>query len=75
MGRKARSVCIPELALKNPVPARTQFYAESVSSRLRVLKIATWIGAAICVSFGVFQLFVGGRVWWLVNAWIALRVG
>jgi len=65
MGRKARPVCIPELALKNPVPARTQFYAESVSSRLRVLKIATWIGAAICVAFGIFQLFVGGRVWWL----------
>jgi adenylate cyclase len=65
MGRKARSVCMPELALKNPVPARTQFYAESVASRLRVLKIAAWIAAVISVAFGIFQLIVGGAVWWL----------
>ena len=65
MGPKARSVCMPELALKSAVPARTQFYAESVASRLRVLKIATWIGAATSVSFGIFQLTVGGPVWWL----------
>ena len=65
MTRKARSVCMPELALKNPVPARTQHYAESVASRLRVLKIAAWIGAAISVAFGIFQLALGGAVWWL----------
>src|SRR6201991_1790616 len=65
MARKARSVCMPELALRNTVPARTQHYAESVASRFRVLKIATWIGAAVSVSFGVFQLTVGGPVWWL----------
>jgi len=65
MARKARSVCMPELALKNPVPARTQHYAESVASRLRVLKIAAWIGAAISVAFGIFQLTIGGPVWWL----------
>ena len=34
MTRKARSVCMPELALKSPVPARTQHYAESVASVL-----------------------------------------
>jgi len=65
MARKARSVCMPELALKNPVPARTQHYAESVASRLRVLKIATWIGAAVSVAFGIFQLTLGGRIWWI----------
>ncbi len=65
MARKARSVCMPELALRNPVPARTQHYAESVASRFRVLKIAAWIGAAISMSFGIFQLTVGGPVWWI----------
>jgi adenylate cyclase len=65
MTRRARSICMPELALNSPVPARTQFYAESVGSRFRVLKIATWIAAAISVSFGIFQLLVGGPVWWV----------
>ena len=65
MGRKARSVCMPELALKSPVPARTQFYAESVASRLRVLKIAAWISAAISLAFGIFQLTLGGHIWWI----------
>ena len=65
MARRARSVCMPELALKNPVPARTQHYAESVASRLRVLQIATWIGVAISGLFGIFQLTLGGRVWWI----------
>jgi adenylate cyclase len=65
MTRKARSVCMPELALKSPVPARTQHYAESVASRLRVLKIATWIGAGISLVFGIFQLTLGGQVWWI----------
>src|SRR5882757_10844056 len=65
MTRKARSVCMPELALKSAVPARTQHYAESVASRLRVLKIATWIGAGISLVFGIFQLTLGGQVWWI----------
>ena len=65
MARRARSVCMPELALKNPVPARTQHYAESVGSRLRILKIATVIGAFISVAFAIFQLSLGGRLWWL----------
>jgi len=65
MGRKARSVCMPELALNSPVPARTQFYAESVASRLRVLKIAAWISAAISLAFGIFQLTLGGHIWWI----------
>lgn len=58
-----RSVCIPELALNNRVPARTRHYAESVSSRLRVLTIATWIAATVCTGFGIFQLALGGPMW------------
>lgn len=58
-----RSVCIPEMALNNRVPARTRHYAESVSSRLRVLTIATCIAAAVSGGFGVFQLVLGGPMW------------
>ena len=65
MTRKARSVCMPEVAMTSAVPARTQFWAESVASRFRVLKIATWIAAVISVGFGVFQLVLGGAVWWV----------
>jgi adenylate cyclase len=65
MARKARSVCMPQMALEHAVPARTQFYAESLGSRFRVLKIATWIAAAISVAFGVFQLLLGGPGWWV----------
>ncbi len=65
MALRARPVCLPELALKNPVPARTQHYAESAASRLRVLQIATWIGVATSVMFGIIQLTLGGRAWWI----------
>ncbi len=65
MTRRARSVCMPELAMTNPVPARTQHYADSVASRFRVLKIAAWIGAVISVAFGIFQLTLGGSLWWI----------
>jgi adenylate cyclase len=54
---------MPELALQNRVPARTQHYANSVSSRFRVLAIATWIAAGVSGAFGVFQLTLGGEVW------------
>ena len=65
MTRKARSVCMPELAMESAVPARTQHYAESVASRFRVLKIAAMIATAISVAFGAFQLLIGGPAWWL----------
>src|ERR1044072_2155456 len=65
MTRRARSVCMPELALTSVVPARTQHYAESVSSRFRVLKIAAWIAAAISALFGFCQFLLGGPGWWV----------
>lgn len=58
-----RSVCMPEMALNNRVSARTRHYAESVSSRLRVLTIATWIAATVSGGFGIFQLVLGGPMW------------
>jgi adenylate cyclase len=56
---------MPELARNSVVPARTQHYAESVISRLRVLKIAALIAATISALFGVFQLLLGGPAWWV----------
>ena len=56
MALRERLVCVPEVALSNRVPARTQHYAESAASRLRVLKIAAWIGAFVSAAFGIWQL-------------------
>jgi adenylate cyclase len=56
---------MPELARNGAMPARTQHYAESVASRFRILKIAASISAAISALFGVFQLVLGGSVWWV----------
>jgi adenylate cyclase len=58
-----RSVCMPEMTLNNRVSARTRHYAECVSSRLRVLTIATWIAATVSGGFGIFQLTLGGPMW------------
>src|SRR4051812_24901198 len=65
MTRRARSVCMPEPAIAKGLPARTRHYAESLESRFRVLKVAAWIGAVISVAFGIFQLTVGGPLWWI----------
>ncbi|WP_066897346.1 adenylate/guanylate cyclase domain-containing protein [Mycolicibacterium houstonense] len=54
---------MPEMALNNRVSARTRHYAESVSSRLRVLTIATSIAAAVSAGFGIFQLTLDGPMW------------
>jgi adenylate cyclase len=48
---------------KSCVPTRTQHYAESVTSRLRVLEIATWIAAFVSAVFGVWQLTWPGDAW------------
>ena len=54
---------MPAPALKGQVPARTAHYLESLSSRLRVLTVATWIAATVSGFFGLFQLVVGGPIW------------
>jgi adenylate cyclase len=56
---------MPEVALDTPVPARTRHYAESIDSRVRVLKIAAWIGAVVSAAFGVWQLTWSGEIWWV----------
>ncbi|MDG4668803.1 adenylate/guanylate cyclase domain-containing protein [Mycobacterium sp. 236(2023)] len=38
---------------------------DRVGRRLRVLMIASWIAAAVSAAFGVFQLTLGGDLWWL----------
>ncbi|ORV96712.1 adenylate/guanylate cyclase domain-containing protein [Mycobacterium kyorinense] len=44
-------------AVRTQSRARTQHYVDSVSRRLRVLKITAWIGAAVLVGFAVLELF------------------
>jgi adenylate cyclase len=56
-----RSICVPDVARENRMPARTQHYAQSVLSRLRVLTIATYISAAVSGLFGLFQLTFAGK--------------
>jgi adenylate cyclase len=56
---------MPELALKNPVPARTQHYAESVARRFRVLTLTTQISAAVSGFFGILQIVTGKDVLWI----------
>ncbi|MGH3677727.1 MAG: adenylate/guanylate cyclase domain-containing protein [Mycobacterium sp.] len=63
--RRQRSVCMPELALKNPVPARTQHYAESVARRFRVLTTTTQISAVVSGFFGIMQILTARDVLWI----------
>ncbi|WP_235849523.1 adenylate/guanylate cyclase domain-containing protein [Mycolicibacterium doricum] len=56
---------MPEVALHNRMPARTEHYAEAVIRRLRVLTIATWIAAAVSAMFGTLQIALGGPGWWI----------
>lgn len=60
-----RPVCVPEVALQGRVSSLNRHRAEAVSRRIRVLTIAGWIAAAVSVSFGAFQLTLGGSLWWL----------
>ena len=39
--------------------------SDRVGRRLRVLMIASWIAAAVSAAFGIFQLVMGGQLWWL----------
>ncbi|MCV7173073.1 adenylate/guanylate cyclase domain-containing protein [Mycobacterium manitobense] len=52
---------MPDVARDHRMPARTQHYAQSVLSRLRVLTIATYIAAAVSGLFGLFQLTFAGK--------------
>ncbi|BBX70392.1 adenylate/guanylate cyclase domain-containing protein [Mycolicibacterium psychrotolerans] len=60
-----RPVCVPEVALQGRATSLNRHRAEAVSRRIRVLTIAGWIAAAVSAAFGVFQLMIGGSLWWL----------
>lgn len=62
---KVRPVCVPEVALESRVWSPSRHRAERVARRLRVLMIASRIAAAVSFTFGLFQLAVGGGLWWL----------
>lgn len=56
---------MPEVTLGRRAWSPTRHRDERVSRRLRVLIIASWIAAVVSVAFGVFQLTLGGSLWWL----------
>ncbi|MBI5337716.1 MAG: adenylate/guanylate cyclase domain-containing protein [Mycolicibacterium rufum] len=56
---------MPEVALQGRATSLNRHRAEAVSRRIRVLTIAGWIAAAVSVTFGTFQLTIGGSLWWL----------
>jgi adenylate cyclase len=47
------------------VPARTRHYVQRVAQRLRILKIAAWIGAGISGAFGMLQFWLSADSWWI----------
>lgn len=48
------------------VPVRSAHYADSAARRFRVLKITTWIAAAVSGAFGIWQV-VGGYGMWQIG--------
>jgi adenylate cyclase len=62
---KVRPLCVPEVALKSRVPARTRHHAERRARHLRVLTVTTRIGAAVSAFFGIQGLFLGRDLWWI----------
>lgn len=60
-----RTVCVPEVTLGHRAWSPSRHRDDRVGRRLRVLTIASWIAAAVSLAFGVFQLTLGGALWWL----------
>ncbi|UXA20774.1 adenylate/guanylate cyclase domain-containing protein [Mycobacterium sp. SMC-4] len=60
-----RPVCVPEVAAQSRVLSPERHRSDSAASRLRVMTIAGWIAAVVSALFGVFQLSLGGALWWL----------
>ncbi|MBX7435363.1 adenylate/guanylate cyclase domain-containing protein [Mycobacterium sp. Y57] len=60
-----RPVCVPDAALQTRVSSPSRHRAESGARRMRVLKIASGIAAVVSGGFGIFQLALGGALWWL----------
>ncbi|HEU4362300.1 MAG TPA: adenylate/guanylate cyclase domain-containing protein [Mycobacterium sp.] len=47
------------------MPARTRHYAQRVSQRLRILKVAAGLAAIISAGFGILELWADWSIWWL----------
>ncbi|WNG90310.1 adenylate/guanylate cyclase domain-containing protein [Mycobacterium sp. ITM-2016-00317] len=60
-----RPVCLPEGTQSVHGWSPDRHRAERAGRRARVLIIASWIASAASVAFGVFQLALGGPLWWL----------
>ena len=60
-----RPVCVPEVTLGRAAWSPGRHRDERVGRRLRVLMIASWIASVVSAAFGVFQLTLGGSLWWL----------
>ncbi|MGE2834592.1 adenylate/guanylate cyclase domain-containing protein [Mycobacterium sp. SMC-4] len=60
-----RPVCVPEVAVRSRAVSPERHRSERIARRLRVLTIAGWIAAAVSALFGVFQLTLGGALWWV----------
>ncbi|CAN3128945.1 adenylate/guanylate cyclase domain-containing protein [Mycobacterium sp. smrl_JER01] len=60
-----RPVCVPEVTLGRAAWSPSRHRYERVARRVRVLVIASWIAAVVSAAFGVFQLALGGSLWWL----------
>jgi adenylate cyclase len=64
MALEEQSVGVPALALHGHAPAPTWHYSESVARRVRVLTMATRIGAVVAAFFSVLSIFTGlGGMW------------
>lgn len=63
--RAARDAADTPYRRSRCIPARTRHYAQGLSQRLRILKIAAWIGAAISIGFGFLQFVVGPADLWI----------
>ncbi|MDZ4266797.1 MAG: adenylate/guanylate cyclase domain-containing protein, partial [Mycobacterium sp.] len=62
---KVRPVCVPDVALDGRAWSPSHHRDDRVGRRLKVLTIAGWIAAAVSIAFGLFQLVLGGALWWL----------
>lgn len=60
-----RPACVPEVTADGQTWSPDRHRDDRVGRRLRVLMIASWIAAAVSAAFGVFQLTLGGELWWL----------
>jgi adenylate cyclase len=60
-----RSSCVPAVAMDAGGNGRAHHHAESTSRQLRVLTLATRIGAAVSVLFGVQQFVLVQQALWI----------